>query len=871
MKNWTTFPLVLALVFGCARAELPEQKTEMTPVRSDVVPEQTQAPAHAVIRVTPELAERIEAGESVDGIPTMRRVFPDGGEYEERARKAGLHLFYEIDIDPEMPRTKAEGVLEAVPGVEEIEFDRPIKLRTFNDPNFSQQWHYYNPGTKTGYKAGADINVKQVWEEFGTGNAAVIVNVVDAGVLLTHPDLAANAIPAGENGSKNFTNNTYVIGVGSHGTHVAGTIAAVNNNGLGVCGIAGGDYAAGIGGARILSSQIFGATDSDPDASTSQTANAIRWGADHGAVICQNSWGYYADSNDDGTVSDAEYQSFIRMQIPSTIKAAIDYFITYAGCDKDGNQRPDSPMKGGVVFFAAGNENIDYDPICAYEPVIAVGAFGPTGEKAYYSNYGPWIDLAAPGGDYYAPRANNSNQVLSLGLNNAYAWAQGTSMACPHASGVAALIVSAMGGAGFTNDMLKEALLSGANQEFFEDNTVIGPKIDAYASAMYFSAEPPQAPEKPVVEAVSNRISATVGVTASPDGEKAKGVRVFAARNRGDLNKFNPASPGSEVRYAELLFDKDVDAGDKVPVTLDDLDFETDYYVAVAMFNRYRQYSGLSPVVSVRTGINLPPVIETDYTGGYTFREYQSVQIPFRIHDPESHAITVSLETDGKATLSANPAAGLWTFILNCRTQGAGSWKAAVIATDAYGKTTRQDVSYTVLANNPPVAVNPVRSLVMAPGESRNFDLNTVFSDEDGETLEFSLINSSSATVNATVNGAKLQLDAQGYGQSDIVLTARDALSNTACSFSVLVRDGGREVDFYPNPVVDRLYVRPGVEERDTRVRVVSQTGVVFADVTHTASAFNPVIVDMKKAAPGSYRVLVDYGSDSYSQTVVKK
>ena len=178
MKNWTTFPLVLALVFGCARAELPEQKTEMTPVRSDVVPEQTQAPAHAVIRVTPELAERIEAGESVDGIPTMRRVFPDGGEYEERARKAGLHLFYEIDIDPEMPRTKAEGVLEAVPGVEEIEFDRPIKLRTFNDPNFSQQWHYYNPGTKAGYKAGADINVQKVWDEIGTGNASVIVNVV---------------------------------------------------------------------------------------------------------------------------------------------------------------------------------------------------------------------------------------------------------------------------------------------------------------------------------------------------------------------------------------------------------------------------------------------------------------------------------------------------------------------------------------------------------------------------------------------------------------------------------------------------------------------------------------------------------------------
>lgn len=886
MKIRFLFSLAVLAVMACSRQELtPEpQATASDPV---LHPSETQAPAKAIIRVTRELADQIEAAEPAGSIRTksaslntvfeslnitsLERVFPDGGAYEPRAREAGLHLFYEVEIDPAVPQTKALSAISEVSGIEEVEFDRPIKLRAFNDPYLAQQWHYYNPGTKSGYKAGADINVKQVWEEFGTGNAAVIVNVVDAGVLLTHPDLAANAIPAGENGSKNFTNNTYVIGAGSHGTHVAGTIAAVNNNGLGVCGIAGGDYAAGIGGARILSSQIFGATDSDPDASTSQTANAIRWGADHGAVICQNSWGYYADSNDDGTVSDAEYQAFRRMTIPSSIKAAIDYFIRYAGCDNAGNQLPDSPMKGGVVFFAAGNENIDYDPICAYEPVIAVGAFGPTGEKAYYSNYGPWVDLAAPGGDYYAPSRNNSNQVYSLSLNNSYAWYQGTSMACPHASGVAALLVSTMGGAGFTNEMLKEALLKAANTEFFEDNTIIGPKIDAYASAKFFSSEPPQAATRFEAEAASNRITATVGVTESKDGERARGARIFATRRRADLNGLNPASPLATVQYVDVLFEDNVSVGDDVSATLEDLEFEADYYVAAVMFNRYRQYSELSPVVQVRTGINQPPVIETDYTGGYTFREFQSVTVPFRIYDPEEHALTVTLETNGKATLSANPAAGIWTFVLNCPAQGAGSWKAVIKATDAYGKTSQQDVSYTILPNNPPVATNPIRSLVMAPGESKTFDLSTVFTDEDGETLEYLLINSSTSVVKAEVSGGVLKLDAQNYGQSDIVLTARDALSNTASSFSVLVREGGREIDFYPNPVIDRLNVRPGVEERDTRVRVVSQTGVVFADVTQLASAFQPVAIDMKKAAPGSYRVLVDYGTDSYSQTVVKK
>lgn len=459
------------------------------------------------------------------GIERLERIFPDAGEYEARSRKMGMHRFYTAVLKEGTPATKAAVCLSHVPGVVSVNPSRPIRKRAiFNDPLLSKQWHYIN-----GYYSGADVNVKGVWENYTTGSSDVIVCVVDEPVDPTHEDLIANLWKdaAGRTGY-NYARRNYSMSIRpediGHGTHVAGTIAAVNGNGKGVCGIAGGDVSRGIPGVRIMSHAIFSGTES---ASNSNTYRAIKEGADKGAVISQNSWGYYADDclgEDDGyDVSAAELAEYMSWDYDAALAAAIKYFVTYAGCDAEGNQREDSPMKGGLVFFAGGNEDIPYDFVGAHDPnVIAVGAYGINGSKAGYSNYGDWMDIAAPGGG----STNSSSDVIWSTLptsvySSGYAgddWG-GTSMACPHASGVAALVISYFGGPGFTADDAKDILFSGLGA-VVGGNKPIGKKLDALSSFAYGVKHYPvgggsSQPEPPVVELEKTQVSVKAHETVS--------------------------------------------------------------------------------------------------------------------------------------------------------------------------------------------------------------------------------------------------------------------------------------------------------------------------------------------------------------------
>lgn len=343
---------------------------------------------------------------------------------KSKHRDWGFNLWHELYLDPRMniaetvkkylslemieiaePEFKKQLVNHEQPDL----FSEPSKSAgnnsgskwTPNDPYYSHQWHYNNTGQQSG-TPGADIRLQDAWD-IEKGNSNVIVAVIDGGIDYAHEDLAAN-IWSGL--GYNFVTNSTVISPQNHGTHVAGTVAALTNNSKGVAGIAGGS---GTGnGVKLMSCQVFEGSNSGG------FHLALIYAADNGASIAQNSWGY---------TTAGVYES--------AVLCAIDYFNENGG----GNA-----MTGGLTIFAAGNNNSGgkWYPAC-YPGCIAVAATNNLDKKASYSNFDTWVDISAPGGDFAgAPERG----VLSTLPSNSYGYYQGTSMACPHVSGVAALIAS---------------------------------------------------------------------------------------------------------------------------------------------------------------------------------------------------------------------------------------------------------------------------------------------------------------------------------------------------------------------------------------------------------------------------------------------
>ena len=527
------FVLCLALLAGCQK----DPDTESTPARDTdrvegVIRLKFDRETAEALNVTRTRSGRILTGNiSFDelceryDVTGMERLFADNG-CAERTRKAGLDLWYTIRFEG-----SARQVLEdfgQIPGVAHAEIPRRITKiggisrknwtpsrelmalpkavpsnYPFNDPLFAEQWPLYNDGSVyEEARSGADINVIPAWMKTA-GRSDVIVAVVDEGVEYTHPDLAANMWSGI---GKNFCDR---------------------DNGIGISGIAGGT--GGGNGAKIMSCEIFHPTDGRYDASSDATADAIKYAADNGAVICQNSWGYEA-----GSMSLNQWISQDR-----AVKEAIDYFIQYAGMSPDG-QTQTGPMAGGVVIFAAGNEYSGQPGYpAAYEPCISVAAVSCSYEAAWYTNYGSTIDICAPGGGEGANFIYNIDynegynlSTLPTNLKNGdrftytdyngdketttidyvsttagYGYMQGTSMACPHVSGVAALIVSQFGAPGFTNEQLKEKLFSTARDidgyqgKVYDGSGTYAGKIGKLvdAGAALDSGEVPPASDQPTI------------------------------------------------------------------------------------------------------------------------------------------------------------------------------------------------------------------------------------------------------------------------------------------------------------------------------------------------------------------------------------
>lgn len=398
------------------------------------------------------------------GATLVRRVFPPVERTEKRTREYGMHRWYEVEFPESADVDDVALSLAKSPDIVKVQYCVPMKKASdgivmpysgpagpmvsaagnvsFNDPMLASQWHYINSGSKNispTAVAGADINVADAWG-LTVGDPSVIVAVVDEGVCFSHPDLAANMWTneaekgndedkngyAGDYHGYNFVHDG-PLSPGSHGTHVAGTIAAVNGNGTGVCGIAGGS---GKGdGVKIMSCQIFNGEESSTPAAC---ARAIKYAADNGACILQCSYGYPAGV----FTSDRDY---LNQRYYSVEYDAIRYFM-------EADNLPEV-MDGNLVIFAAGNDSA---PIASYPgacgDIISVTSIASDNLPAYYTNYGPGCNIAAPGGEYYTGgEIRETAAVLSTippGKEGSYGWMQGTSMACPHVSGIAALGLS---------------------------------------------------------------------------------------------------------------------------------------------------------------------------------------------------------------------------------------------------------------------------------------------------------------------------------------------------------------------------------------------------------------------------------------------
>lgn len=544
-------------------------------------------PGSAEVRFSPEMTEMIEetlvSGSLVTksaglnevfvslGVTSLERIFPYAGEYEDRTRREGLHRWYRVKFDEDIPLTKSAAAFGSLDGVEVFEPERTVKVNGyFNDPMSFQQWNLLS------------INLVPVWKEYTAGDPSVIVGVVDVGFDIGHKDLSGNY-----RGGYNFYNHNTDIIAGDHGTHVAGIISAVSNNGTGVSGIAGGDYAKRQAGTGLLSCQIF----VDGKNGSGSGAEAIKWAADNGALIAQNSWGYNYNTEEEaesGTMA-------------GSLKAAIDYFIEYAGCDNYGEQLPDSPMKGGLVVFSAGNDAFRYNPIGQYDPVISVGAVASDLERAYYSNYGDWVDICAPGGD-----REKGIQVMSTLPGSKYGYMQGTSMACPHVSGVAALVISYCGGPGYTCDDLKAQLIGGANPDAVDPGLQVGPLLDALGAITYGSTSAPSKVSSYEAVSVYDSVDLSWEVTTDARGVRAYGYKVFAAPESSMLEGIDYDAPLAGI-IAETIYVGDLEAGETIGVNISGFDLDSPCYVMIVGFSYNGVYSQPSEIRKVYE--NRPPAV----------------------------------------------------------------------------------------------------------------------------------------------------------------------------------------------------------------------------------------------------------------------
>lgn len=826
----------------------------------------------------------------------LSRVFPYAGKYEERTRREGLHLWYDITLDETLsPReirearqrameialhssevTSAELVYTAKLPQTKITYLDPSQwggLRAeggmpMDDPLLPKQWHYHNDGSLIRSKAGADINLFKAWEQ-EVGRPEVIVSIVDGGIDYTHEDLKDNMYInhkelTGVRG-KDDDNNGLVddvhgfnfvfmrpqINPHEHGTHVAGTVAARNNNGVGVAGVAGGNGSVG-SGIKLMSCQAF---DINP-ATGRDIANgfeaAIKYGADNGAVISQNSWG----------VPDAQ-------TLPRSYKDAIDYFIKYAGCDNEGNQLPTSPMKGGVLIFAAGNSGLDYRAYpAAYSEVVSVSAMSTNFGVAPYSNRGDWVNLMAPGGDVY----EHNGQVLSTLPSNSYGYQQGTSMACPHVSGIAALMVSKFGKQGFTNTELKQRLLTAISSV---DINKMNPEYVGRLGLGYIDAEialsgsggggaaPQLAQWQPIV-ATHTGLELSWSVSADTDDQKALGYNLYISKS--ELNKSNldqatkvvVTSVGSAV-------------GEKVHHKLERLDSNTQYFFALQPYDRWHNMGELS-FASAKTLANRRPVVDIPQQTPIRLSEKESYDLVIPVSDPDGHQWQAKFVGSTYGASMEPIKDGIRLHLLG--QNPVGKYQITIKVTDELGASEEVILPFEVYQNRAPKQLCPLVKHYLPLGrEALKFDLKNVFVDTDNEVLTYKVRVIGTSTVEASISEGVLSIIGKQIGLSGLEVSATDpkGLTTRATLEIEVVKDELVHL-VYPIPASTTLNVRLADRLRAAVLRIFTQVGQQMLSKSVTLEQGEQVAqLDIRSLTTGTYILQVEAEGRTFRQSFIKR
>lgn len=390
-------------------------------------------------------------------------------------------------------------------------------VKTPNDPSYSQLWGLQK------------IQSAAAWDTT-TGSNTVVVGVVDTGVDYTHGDLSANiwsnsgginGCGANTHGYNAITDTCDPMDDNSHGTHVSGTIGAAGNNGTGVAGV---NWTTSIMGLKFLDKNGSGYT-SDAIAAIDWAVRAKQSGLANVRVL-NNSWG-------GGGFSQALLDE-INKAAGSDI-----LFVAAAGNNRSNNDRKASYP----ASYGTANE-------------IAVAATDQNDQLAWFSNYGPvTVDLGAPG-----------VAILSTVPGNAYASYSGTSMATPHVSGAAALILSAC--ADLPVSDLKSTILNNVDPlGSLSGQVKTGGRLNVSRAIQNCATTPPPSPDFSLsITPSSNRVGSgggtvTYDVTIVRTGGFADNVNFTATVPAGFTYLFNPASTSANSTVLTVTVEQAIPAG----------------------------------------------------------------------------------------------------------------------------------------------------------------------------------------------------------------------------------------------------------------------------------------------------------------------